>query len=58
MTQALAEKLEHIGPFEYKKVASAPLSEQFSGMAEPLWPKKKKQRHQSKSQDREMGETE
>ena len=41
MAQALAEKLEHTGPDEKKKVALVPQREQLASTPEPFLPKKK-----------------
>ena len=39
MAQASAEKLEHTGPAEKKRVASVPQREQLARTPEPLLPK-------------------
>ena len=41
MAQALAEKLEHIGPAEKKRVASVPQREQLTSTPEPRLPEGK-----------------
>ena len=41
MAQALAEKLEHTGPAEKKRVASLPQREQLASTLEPLLPEGK-----------------
>ena len=41
MAQASAEKLEHTGPAEKKRVASMPQSEQLASTPEPPLPKRK-----------------
>ena len=38
MAQASAEKLEHTGPAEKKRVASVPQGEQLARTPEPPWP--------------------
>ena len=42
MAQASAEKLEHTGPAEKERVASAPQSEQLAKMPKPPWTKETK----------------
>ena len=54
MAQASAEKLEHTGPAEKERVASAPRREQ---MASRPCQKQKKQSRLSKAPDHEMGES-
>ena len=41
VAQATAEKLEHTGPAEKKRVASVPQREQLASMPEPSLPKAK-----------------
>ena len=41
MAQALAEKLEHTGPAEEKRVASMPQREQLASTPDPSLPKGK-----------------
>ena len=41
MVQASAEKLEHTGPTEKKRVASVPQGEQLASTPEPYFPKGK-----------------
>ena len=41
MAQALAEKLEHTGPVEKKRVASVPQRKQMASTPEPPFPKGK-----------------
>ena len=55
MPQVPAEKLEHTGPAEKKKVASVPKREQLASTPEPLLPKGKKESRLSKEPDREEG---
>ena len=44
MAQASAEKLEHTGPAEKKRVASVPQKEQLASTPEPSLPKGKRNR--------------
>ena len=58
MAQASAEKLEHTGPAEKKRVASVPQREQLARTPEPPFPNKKKQQSRlSRVPDYEGGES-
>ena len=53
MAQALVEKLEHTGLAEWKRVASAPQSDQLARGQSILCQNEKEQSNPSKSQDHE-----
>ena len=55
MAQASADKLE--GPAEKERVASVLQRKHLVSTPEPLLPKEKKKSHQSRSPDREVGES-
>ena len=55
MTQASAEKFEHTGPAEKKRVASMPQRKQLASMPESPLPKKKEQSCQSRAPDSKEG---
>ena len=57
MAQGSAKKLEHTGPAKKKRVATVPQSEQLASTPEPSLPKKKEQRHLSRSPDSEVEES-
>ena len=57
MAQASAEKLEHTGPAEKKRVASVPQREQLANTPKPPLPKEKEQSRLFKAADREVGES-
>ena len=57
MAQALAEKLEYIGPAEKERTALVLQSEQFARTPKPPLPKGKPQSHLSRSPGRDVGES-
>ena len=57
MAQASAEKLEHTGPAEKKRVASVPQREQLARTPEPPLPKEREQSRLSRVTDHEGGES-
>ena len=57
MAQASAEKLEHTGPAEKKRVASVPQREQLARTPEPPMPKRKRNRAVSPEYQIMRGET-
>ena len=55
MAQASAEKLEHTGPAEKKRMVSVPQREQLASRTEPPLPKGKETEPQSRVPDRKEG---